>query len=360
VPFEYPPPNVPFVIAPRLFVARFATYAWVFGALMGLLLLGAAMIAAKLGARAGDDERDSEAHRIFAFGLLLLAHGSIAVQRLDAIVALLAILMVRAAVRRDDRGLGLWAGLIGATKFVPVLILPAIILASGIRGAKRLGAIALFAGLGLTLGLGPMIMLGRESLPLLLTYHSARGLHVESTLGVIYGAVKAVIGMREAGTLDYGSYNFHGPFSQFLAKASTLLTLGLVGMVLRAARPTRESESESATETEEENAQRTWRIVLATLATMTALWLGGKVFSPQYLTWALPLVIAVPGRAWRRIAISLGVILAISQVYLRGFYDHVYNQQPAGVITMVLRLAVLAAFFLIFLRALRAKPELRA
>ena len=352
VPFEYPPPNVPFVVGPRLVVTQFATYAYVFGALMGLLLVVAAILAAKLGARGGDDDRDSEEHRVFAFGLLLLAHGSIAVQRLDAVVALLAILMVRSAVRGEDRALGFWGGLIGATKFVPVLILPAIVLGSGIRGAKRLGTIGLFAALGLTLGLGPMVALGRESLPLLLTYHSARGLHVESTLGVIYGAVKAAFGMREASTMDFGSFNFHGPVSQVLAKASTVLTLGLVGVALHAARS---KNGASASDEDEDQAQRTWRIVLAALATMTALWLGGKVFSPQYLTWALPLVIAVPGRAWRRIAISLGVILLLSQIYLRGFYDHVYNQWPAGVVTMVLRLAVLVAFFLVFVRALRAK-----
>ncbi|CAN5924066.1 hypothetical protein BH11MYX4_BH11MYX4_30660 [soil metagenome] len=351
IPFEYPPPNVPFVLAPRLVTSRFTTYAYVFGALMGVLLVAAAAIGARIGARPGGDPRDSEAHRIFAFGLLLLAHGSIAVQRLDAIVALLAVLMVRSAARDDDRGLGLWAGLIGAAKFVPVLLLPAIVLASGIRDRRRLLTISLFAALGLGLGLGPMVVLGRASLPLILTYHAARGLHVESSLGVVYGAVKAVLGMREASTMDYGSFNFHGPVSQLLAKASTFVTLGLVAVVLRASTRKREAAPES----DEAREQRTWRIVLAALATMSALWLGGKVFSPQYLTWALPLVIAVPGRGWRRIAVSFGVILVISQVYLRGFYDHVYNQWPAGVITMVIRLAVLIAFFLVFVRALRAE-----
>ena len=348
IPFEYPPPNVPFVLAPRLVTSSFTTYAYVFGAMMGLVLVLAAAQGARLGAR-GAEGRDSEAHRIVLFGLLLLAHGSIAIQRLDALVALLAILMVRSAARDDDRGLGFWGGLIGAAKFVPVLLLPAIVLASGIRDRRRLFTITLFASLGLAVGLGPMLLLGRASLPLILTYHAARGLHVESSLGVMYGALKAIIGMREASTMDYGSFNFHGPLSQLLAKASSFLTLGLVGVVLHASVRRRAAGPESDAEVQ----QRTWRVVLAALATMTALWLGGKVFSPQYLTWALPLVIAVPGVGWRRIAISLGVILVLSQVYLRGFYDHVYNQWPAGIITMLLRLAVLIAFFLVALRALR-------
>ncbi len=157
--------------------------------------------------------------------------------------------------------------------------------------------------------------------------------------------------MREASTMDYGSFNFHGPVSKVLAKASTLVTLALVGVVLHAART--KASGDVANETDEERAQRTWRIVLATLATMTALWLGGKVFSPQYLTWALPLVIAVPGRGWKQIALLLGVILAVSQLYLRGFYDHVYNQWPVGVVTMVFRLALLG-------RVLRGLPACAA
>lgn len=346
VPFEYPPPNVPFVVLPRLLVKSFATYAYLFGAVMGLLLVAATAMAARLGAK---DERD-EAQRILAVGLLLIAHGAIAVQRLDAIVALLVVLMVRAAIRGDDRSLGFWGGLIGAAKLVPFLLLPVLVITSGIRDARRLAGVALGASLGLALGLGPMIVLGRESLPLLLTYHSARGLHVESTFGVLYGAAKAVFGVREASTMDYGSFNFHGPFSRVLARSALAVTVTLVALVGYAAHRGRKAEPDVRTE----------RLVLATLATLTALWLGGKVFSPQYLTWAIPLAVATPGRRWRQVALGLGLVLLLSQLYLRGFYDHVYNQWPAGVATMLVRLAVLAALFAVAVRRLggwsRAAP----
>ncbi len=354
VPFEYPPPNYAFVVMPRLLASHLTWYARVFGGTMAILLVLAAMIAAKLGAGDAPREPDGEAPRIVAFGLLLLAHGSIAVQRLDALVALLAILMVRAAVRGQDRSLGFWAGMIAATKLVPVLILPAILIAGGVESARRWSVVALFGALGAALGLGPMIVLGRESLPLLLQYHSARGLHVESSLGVIYGAVKAIASIRESATLDYGSYNFHGAASHALAKASTALTLGLIAVVLRAARTG--NRADGAPVSREPGAardHRTTQIVIAALASITALWLGGKVFSPQYLTWALPLVVAVPGRGWRRPAFALGLILVLSQLYLRGFYDHVYNQSPDGVATMVLRLVLLVGFFVGLTRTLR-------
>lgn len=349
VPFEYPPPNVVAVLLPRLFASRFATYSRLFGGLMGILLLVSAVVGARLGRAAADDDasHDDETKRIWAFGLLLLAHGALAIQRLDAIVALIAIMMVRAAVGRDDRALGVYGGLIGAAKLVPILILPVLILASGMRGTKRLVAVALGAAVGLAVGLGPMLLLGRESLPLLLTYHSARGLHVESSLGVVYGAVKVMLGIREAATLDYGSYNFHGPLSHVLAKLTMPLTVALVAVVGFAARRGVASDDAATV------AERTERVVIASLGGMAALWLGGKVFSPQYLTWALPLVVALPGRSWRRAALGLGVVLLLSQIYLRGYYDHVHDQLPAGVITVVLRLAVLVALFVVALKRLR-------
>jgi hypothetical protein len=356
-PLEYPPPNLPFVIAPRLVTSTFATYAYVFGALMGALLIAAGLMAARIGAGAASSKassktsnEDDEAPRIFALGLLLLAHGAIAIQRLDAIVALLLVLMVRSAIRREDAALGFWGGLLGATKFVPILVLPVLVIASGVRGGKRLASVALGAGAALALGLGPMIVMGRESLPAVLAYHAARGLHVESTLGVLYGTVKAIIGRPEASLLDYGSFNFHGPVANLLAKAAMPLTLVLVGIVGWASRTAHQSDDGSAEGDEE---SRTEHIVLAALAATTALWLGGKVFSPQYLTWALPLVLALPSRAWVRISFALGLVVLVSQIYLRGYYDHVYNQWPVGVITMVLRLALLGALSRMLLVRLR-------
>lgn len=357
VPLEYPPPNLPLVVLPRLVTHAFATYAYVFGALMAALLLGAAMLGSGIGAKASRQPRPEvdQAERVFGFGLLLLAHGAISIQRLDALVALLLVLMVRAAVRRDDARLGLWAGLVGATKFVPILVLPVLLVASGVRGGKRLATVALGAGVGLFLGLGPMIVLGRESLPMILSYHSARGLHVESTLGVVYGAVKWVLGQPEASHLDYGSFNFPGRFPGLLGKAAMPLTLALVGFVGYASRP-----APKADDAEVDEEKRVTRIVLAALAATTALWLGGKVFSPQYLTWALPLAVAVPGRAWIRVSFVLGLVVLVSQIYLRGYYDHVYNQWPAGVITMVVRLGLLGVLSRMLLVRLRGRAAVRA
>ncbi|MBX3226837.1 MAG: DUF2029 domain-containing protein [Labilithrix sp.] len=335
VPFEYPPPNVPFVVAPRLFAGTFEGYARVFGAVMAGLLAAAAALAARLGAvRAGT--RDETASRLFVFAGLLLAHGAIAIQRLDALVALLLVLVVRAGVRRDDGALGFWSGLVGATKVVPFVVGVAVLAATRPDRA-RVARFAAGSALGLGLGFLPMLALSPSSVATFLRYHGARGLNVESTLGVLYGAAT-----RERAVLDFGSFNFHGGVADALAKLTTVLLVVLVAVVLRAAH----RASSNA-------------VALAAVAATLAVWLGGKVFSPQYLTWMLPLVLAVPGAGWRRLALAFGGVLVLTQLYYRGWFDHVYLQKPLGVATMLARLALLGVLFHRVLRALDPAPPPR-
>lgn len=297
VPFEYPPPNVPVIVLPRLVAGTFEAYARVLGALMGLCLVVAAWLATK-----DADDRD---RRLYAFALLLLAHGAIAIQRLDAIVALLLAI----ALRPGRWTTGIATGLLAGFK-----ILPAAIPAVGTRGRGLLVAVAVAV-----LAVLPM---PPSAIALLLRYHGARGLHVESALGTVYGTACALTGRRAAGVLDYGSFNFHGAVPDALAKLSPLLLLGLLALVFFRSAP-----------------------AYAPLAATIALWLGGKVFSPQYLTWGLPLVVALPGKAWLKASATLGVVLLLSQLYLRGFFDHVYLQRPLGVATMAMRLVVLGGLF---------------
>jgi len=339
VPFEYPPPNVPFVLAPRLLADSFEGYARVFGAIMAAVLALAAVLAVRLGAAS---ERE-QTPRLLAFGALLLAHGAIAIQRLDALVALLLVLVVRAALRRDERMLGFWSGLVGATKIVPFVVGVVVLVATR---PKRDGALRFVLGsaVGLLLGLLPML-LAPSSILVFLRYHGARGLNVESTLGVLYGAAKALTGNGERGVLDFGSFNFHGDVADALAKLTTVMLVALIAVVVRAS--VRSNEALVP------------RVVLAAIAATIAVWLGGKVFSPQYLTWMLPFVVALPGPAWKRATLALGLLLLLTQLYYRGWFDHVYLQKPLGVITMVVRLALLGAFFHGVLRALDPVRPLR-
>lgn len=340
VPFEYPPVNVPFVVLPRLLTSSFRVYGVLFSALMGSLLVASAWIGARLGGR--DD--DTVAERMGIAGLLLLTHGSIAVQRLDAVIAFLLALALHAGARRRFGGLGFWMGLAGAAKLVPILLLPAAAVAAGARTRSSLLRAALGGLAGLVLGLGPMLVLSPSAFPMLLAYHGKRGLHVESSLGVLYGLLHVVTGSHEVATISYGSYNFSGAVADALARLCTPLALALVALVtVVVVRGVRKAPAEDTVHD---------GLALTLLAGCVALWLGGKVFSPQYLTWGLPLALAIPGRRGLETCVAFGVALFLGQLYLRGFYDHVYNQWPLGVATMVVRLALLVGWFVVLVRAL--------
>jgi hypothetical protein len=96
---------------------------------------------------------------------------------------------------------------------------------------------------------------------------------------------------------------------------------------------------------------------LVLLAGLTSLWLFGKVFSPQYLTWALPIVLALSDRIGRKVRwIYLGT-LVVTQVYLRGYYDEVYNQSAVGVVTILVRQGLIAALAVTSLRPLGSRPR---
>lgn len=339
VPFEYPPPNLPFVLVPRLLCESFEGYARCLGAVMGALLVLSAVVASRI---ASSDPAE-QGTRLFAFALLLLAHGAIAIQRLDAIVALLSILIVDAAIRGKDLRFGVLTGLVAAFKIVPVFVPVVIVLALGIRDRRRWSRIVLAAAASAILGILPMAFASFDAIRLLLRYHGSRGLHVESALGTLYGAARALAGNPTPSVLDFGSFNFHGAVPDLLAKASPLLLLALLALVM-----TRSRHSSS----------RPSHLVIAAFAATIAVWLGGKVFSPQYLTWALPLAIALPSRSWRRVTVTFGAVLLLSQLYYRGFYDHVYLQKPLGIATMTLRLALLGGLFAWLVHAL--KRPLRA
>jgi hypothetical protein len=172
---------------------------------------------------------------------------------------------------------------------------------------------------------------------------------------VLYGAARALAGRPAPATLDYGSFNFHGAVADALAAATPITTLAAIaGVTLIAAR--------AGDDVNEGALLR--RVVCASIAAATALWLTGKVFSPQYLTWALPLVIAVPSDRVlrprvRRVIVAFLAALFLGQLFWRGYYDHVYGQRPAGILTLVARQAALVWLVVLTMRCVNENGILR-
>jgi Glycosyltransferase family 87 len=347
VHLEYPPPVLPFVLLPKLVTEQFEPYAKVFGALMGGCMVLSIALAIDVMRRAQASRASLDARWWLAAGLLL-AQGALTIQRLDPLVALAMIATLRGAVRRSPVEMGLWAGVAGACKILPLLVVPVILAADWGSWRTRLGRLGAWTAAGLAAGFGPMFAASPGAVLDFFRYHGLRGLQVESTLGALIGAVRIVLGTSQPATISYGSFNIDGAIPDALARLSLPLTVAGIGALC-----VREWRMAAAPD----DPARIERLACATLAATLVLWLTGKVFSPQYLTWGIPLVLAIPGRRgvtaiWLAIA-----AFAATQLYYRGFYDLVFGQRLVGVLAVLVRQALLVLLLVHVLRPARSQLD---
>jgi hypothetical protein len=338
VPLEYPPLMLPFMLLPRLLTDSLRIYCWLFGALMAACLIVGSVAVAR--ARKLDDKRSST-----WLILALLLHGAIVIQRLDAVAAMLLALAAAAWIREQKDQAAFWIGLAGAAKFLPILfvlpmlasddaLLPGLLQKDSRRDAlQRCGRFVALAGTVFALGLVPFFIFSKNALANVLRYHGLRGLHGESFFGSFYAAGAALTGMRPTSHYAFGSYNLVGSTPDSIAHALTpLLIVTMLAMTTFLLR------------------KRASPIETTLLLSICAVWIIGKVFSPQYLTWAIPFIpVLVQQRARLELASLLG-LLGISQLYFRGYFDAVFMLEPLGIATLMVRNALLVALVFGLLR----------
>ena len=213
---EYPPPVLPFVLAPKLITTAFESYAKVLGLLMGLCMVLSIALAIDVVRRARAPRESLDARWWLAAGLLL-AQGALTIQRLNPLVALTMVATLRGAVRRSPVEMGLWAGFAGACKIVPLLVVPVMVAADWSFWRPRLVRLGAWTAAGLAIGFGPMFLASPRAVADLFRYHGFRGLQVESTLGALVDA-RIAFGTSRPATISYGSFNVDGAFPDALAK----------------------------------------------------------------------------------------------------------------------------------------------
>jgi hypothetical protein len=255
-----------------------------------------------------------------------------------------------AAAGRRPFALGLALGLAGAAKILPLLVLPAVVAADwpAYRDRRKLARLGAGVAVALVVGLGPLLLSARATVAML-RYHAARGLNVEATLGIALGIARALTGQSEPAPASFGSQNLEGPAADLLATLTLPLLLGCTAwLVVRLARrPTTDDDPPG---------DRVTRIAAGALAATAIVWLTSKVLSPQYLTWGIPLVLAVPGRAGTRLAWTAILAMAVTQLYTRGFYDRVVAQAPIALLTLAVRQALLFAMLGMAMRTATRTP----
>ncbi len=277
---EYPPGFFLAALPPALVTHSETGYGIVFELIMVALFVGASVCCGRLAEDLGSPART---WNVLGWSVLAAtALGIVSVQRYDAAVAFLLCAMCFAAVRRKPIVLGIAAGAIIAVKLVPGVV--AVLCAMYLVRRRRVGdaitaaAVAIATVLIITF---PVAYAAGSTMDRVLWYHVDRPLEIESTAAGLLGLWHAFDPSAVSFTFSFGSNNVSGPLvpaglwaSNIATGVALLLVYGLAWRELRRA-------NEAVTEA---------RVLAgAALLALTVLIAFGKVSSPQYFTWLIPL-----------------------------------------------------------------------
>jgi uncharacterized membrane protein len=305
---EYPPGALPTFVAAAPFGDYAAAFAWVMAACGVTLVFVVARI------------RPAAAFFV-AFAPLLV--GSLILSRFDLWPALLATAAVAALVAERHR-LG-WAllGAAVAAKLWPLVIVPLALVWSIRRGR---GWSALAGAAVVAVVFLPFVVLAPHGVWASLSGQASRPLQIESlgaSLFTTFGNPRVIS--------SHGSQNVagHGGVAAVFAFAQIAALLALWIAFARGP-ATRE------------------RFVRYAAACVCAFIVFGKVLSPQFLLWLVPLVPLVRGRRGIAATLLLTLALVLTQVWFpQRYWDYVGSFRLAGVVlardfVLLVLLAVLA------------------
>jgi uncharacterized membrane protein len=299
IPVEYPPGALPVFVAPTYLGDYVTTFGW----LMAACGVGCLVFAAVAGARI-------PALAFIAVSPLLI--GSIALSRFD-FWPMLFVTAAVAALVHDRHRLGFAAlGAAIAVKLFGLVLLPlAIVWTLRRRGVTEL-ARASACGLAVVVAaLLPFAILAPGGLWHSLEGQASRPLQIESLAAsflTTFGQPKVVA--------THGSLNLAGHGT--VAVATTALELAvLVALWIAFARGPAERE-------------RLLRYAAACICAFIAL---GKVLSPQFLIWLVPLVPLVRGRRGAAASMLLASALVMTQVFFPArYWEYIFHLHLAWLV----------------------------
>jgi uncharacterized membrane protein len=305
---EYPPGALPVFVAP----APFADYASAFGWVMAACGVALVFVVAQVRVRAA-----------FFVALAPVLAGSLILTRFDLWPALLATAAL-AALAAERHRLG-WAllGAAVAAKLWPLVLVPIALAWSVRRGRSR----APFAGLAVVVvAFVPFALLAPHGLWESLRGQASRPLQIES-LGA---SILTTFGHPQVIT-THGSQNVAG-HGAVAAVFAVLQAAALIALWIAFARGPATRD----------------RLLRYSAACVCAFVVFGKVLSPQFLLWLIPLVPLVRGRRGLAATGILAAALVLTQVWFPGRYwsyadrFHLSGVVLARDLVLVLLVAVLA------------------
>jgi hypothetical protein len=299
---EYPPGALPAFVLPALLSEDENGFRKVFETLMAICGVAlVALVAVTLRGLGASRERTVAALALAAAFPLLL--GSVALSRFDLYPAMLVAAALAALVHERDRlGFALLGAAV-AVKLYPAVLAP-VALAYVWRRRGRRAALQCLALLVAVVALVylPFLVLAPDGVAHSIGRQLSRPLQIESLGSALYLAAHHLLGLDVEMRSGHGSQNLHATGTAVAAILLSLLQIGvLVWIWLRP--PASKDE-----------------LVRWSAAALVAFVALGKVLSPQFLIWLVPVVPLVAGLRGLRASVLLAVALLLTQLWFPSRY----------------------------------------
>ena len=334
---EYPPGSLPAFLLPALVAKNGApvyepelngparSYARSFAALMTALLAAAVVLTA--GALAA--LRATVGHALIALGIVAatpLLLGELVLTRFDALPVALTAASVAAALHGRSRPAAVALGLAVAAKLYPLLVLPLLAVFVLRRSGRReaVVTVGLVAG-SFAVVVVPFLALAPGEVWFSVRAQLTRGLQVESLPGNLVLALGTTAdklglgalgtGIAEGGTGDVRSADVTGGLGQVVGALGGLTAAAIVVAVWVAAWRRRDGEH---------------RFVRDCAVVVGAQLAFGRVLSPQFLLWLVPLVPLVAGARGKIASGLLMLALVMTHAWFPDLYRDYVNERGAA------------------------------
>jgi uncharacterized membrane protein len=343
VAFEYPPLAAPVIALPGLIGAgeeafRWAFALWTLGAAVAVVLLCGALARATGGAAR---------RAMLAAALMPLFCGALLRTHFDLLpVAFVLGALLLLARDRPRAGFAV-LGLAVMIKAFPIVVVPVAIawlLARGRRRDAWQGALVCAAVMAAIAGAA--IAVSPDGALDAVRYHLDRPVQIESSPAL------ALLGLDAAGAgnaTSVSSFRSDGllhPASDAITSLSLTFLVALVALLCASVAGKGRAAGSGPRE-----------LVIAALAACAGFALLGKVLSPQFVIWVLPL--GALAFAWRMHALAAAVALAalLTQVEFPAHYFDVVAREPLAIGLVALRNLALAAVVGLAVRELQPRRQ---
>ena len=339
--FEYPPLAAPAIALPGLGGTGADGYKWTFALCMLALAFCVLLLVRSLARWTGGSERLA----VVAVAVAPLLTGALMRTHFDLLpVALLLAALLLVVRDRPVLGLAL-LGVATMTKGFPLVAAPAVLawlVARGQRRAALVGTCALAAVVAVLAGLS--VAASPSGAWDAIRYQTDRPVQIESLPALGVRAVDALGGAEAVPVESYRSDGLEHPAANALAAVSALLGAVAVGLLAVGTAQRRDDPR---------------ALLVGSLGAVAAFAAFGKVLSPQYIVWIVPL--GALALAWRRWALAGAVALAavLTFVEFPSRYFELVDGRPFALTVVTLRDLVLVLVVALAVREVAPTWRLR-